>query len=97
MDRKKYMASAMRFAYRYAKGQIRNDLSRRIRGNRKVSASELFRKQEKPSMNKSAGRRILNASIHGSGQKKAFSREMKKRTKLLARVMKYALRETRYS
>ena len=103
MDRKKYMTAVIRLAYSQAKGQTRNYLKRQLR--KKYNESTVGRLL-RPELKTAAGN---SCRTGGSSTKHAqagimlllhsgkIRKKQKRHAKIAARLLKYALRETRYS
>ena len=112
MDRKKYMTAVIRLAYSQAKGQTRNYLKRQLRKKYNESTvGRLLHPGLKTAAGNScrAGGRIFLKKPDGSCKKHVqagmmpflhsgkIRKKQKRHAKIAARLLKYALRETRYS
>ncbi|MBQ9063492.1 MAG: hypothetical protein IJ121_11835 [Eubacterium sp.] len=100
MNRKKYISAGIQLALHQAGGPARRLLKKHIRKKMKQSVSGLIRKPGlQTSVRFADGRRIL-AGINAAGVKsrrRIKPKKQKLRTKALVRILKYAMRETRYS
>lgn len=95
MKRKKYVAAGVQLALYGAGGHARKLLKRYAGKKMRQSVSGLFRKPELHSAAGLTGTKLFVNRISGSGKKQ--KRKPQRRVKILAGILKYALRETRYS
>ncbi|MBQ2626287.1 MAG: hypothetical protein IJG17_00775 [Eubacterium sp.] len=95
MSRKKYIAAGLQLALYQAGGQTRRLLKKHLRNKMKQSVSGLFRKPRLQVKTGFSGMKHITAGAGMIKEKKA--KKQKRRAKVLARLAKYALRETRYS